>query len=166
MDAKIVLAGVLVLGSLGFAGFTMLQRPSVAPDFQLYSTRAKLVHLEDLRGKVVVLDFWASWCPPCRMAIPRLEEVHQAAKDRGVVVLGINVHDDKDPAQTMATLGATYTCLVNGDAVSHDYGVKGIPTIMVISPDGEVLFRESGWGSQSQINILKAIEKGLASAQP
>lgn len=138
----------------------------VAKDFQLYSTRSKLFQLSELRGKVVVLDFWASWCPPCRAAIPAMQRLHERYSDQGLVVLGINVNDNKDPAEFMASMHATYPVLVSGDAVSQMYQVKGIPTLIVIDADGHIVYREAGWSSAAEKKMQEVIEKALEGARP
>lgn len=132
-----------------------------APDFTLYSTRGRAVSLSELQGKVVVLDFWASWCPPCRAAIPSMQRLHEVYKDRGVEVLGINMNDNQDPAEFMAKLGVDYKVLRDGAEVAQLYNVKAIPTLLVIAPDGTVVLRDQGWGSGFEARIASAIESHL-----
>ncbi|MCX7808802.1 MAG: TlpA family protein disulfide reductase [Deltaproteobacteria bacterium] len=96
--------------------------------------------LESLRGKTVVVDFWASWCPPCRASVPVLEAFARAHPE--VQVLGVNVEGDRDPlfvAQAHRSLGATYPTIhdTNGQLLSA-YRVRNLPTIFVIDPDGKV----------------------------
>jgi len=169
MGWKIVTFGaILVIGGCLTAAALELKpggaSSTVAEDFQLQTTRGKSVRLSDYRGKVVVLDFWASWCPPCRAAIPVLDRIYQENKDRGVVVLGVNVKDDKDPAQTMSDLGASYPALVGGDAVAERYGVEALPTILVVGPSGKIVYREKGFTSIMEQRIGEVLEKELAKA--
>jgi thiol-disulfide isomerase/thioredoxin len=134
---------------------------AMAKDFTLADTRGRMVHLSELRGKVVVLDFWASWCPPCRAAMPAMDRLHNTYKDRGVAIYGVNINDDKDPREYMAAKGYAYPCLANGEDVAREYGVKGIPTFFVIGADGRILYRASGWGDDREADIAEAIELGL-----
>lgn len=134
---------------------------AAAPEFQLASTRGKLVALNELRGKVVVLDFWASWCPPCRAAIPAMQRLHEQYASRGVQLIGVNCGDNVDPAEFMRSMNATYTTTPNGEAVAQAYGVKGIPTLIVIAKDGSIAFRESGWSPAFESRMSEVIETEL-----
>ncbi len=161
---------ILVGVALGIASFgpnlSLGTTGRPAPDFQLRSTRGKLVSLSQHRGKVVVLDFWASWCGPCRAAIPAMQRLHERYADEGLVVLGINVNDTTDPAAFMDKMNATYTTLLAGEEVSAAFKVKGIPTLVVIDAGGNVIFRESGWATPFERKMRDVIEEALAGVQP
>ncbi len=103
----------------------------------------EMVSLEELRGRVVVMDFWATWCGPCRVVMPSLQELHETHGDR-VTVVGINVWESGDPAAFMEENGYTYTMVLNGDEVASEYMVESIPTFYVIAPDGTVAFHAVG----------------------
>lgn len=133
-----------------------------APDFTLYTGgSSQHLTLSKLKGRVVVLDFWASWCGPCRVAIPALERIHQSYRDRGVEVIGINVNDTANPHEVFESLGATYTCLIQGDAVARAYGVRGIPALFVIDRAGNIVMKDSGFGPNTESEIIEAIERAL-----
>ncbi len=111
---------------------------SVAPDFTLPSLDNKQYSLRDFQGKVVVLNFWASWCPECIKEMPSLEKFHRQYKDRGVVVIGISVDKSaKAAAKVVQKLGLTYLNLIdkNGDVFIEGFRVIGLPTTIVIGPD-------------------------------
>ncbi len=137
-----------------------------APDFTL-STRAgaggQSLSLSDLKGRVVVLDFWASWCPPCRAAIPALEKIHRDYQSHGVAVIGINVSDNADPHEFMASMNATYTVLVDNGTAARAYRVRGIPTLVVIDKSGKIRYRESGFGGATEGELRQAIDAALSS---
>lgn len=164
MKAAIVLAALLAAAVAFFVlgpGFSS----AAAPDFTLSTRRdsgGKTVSLTQLKGQVVVLDFWASWCPPCRAAIPVLERVHRDYGPRGVAVIGVNVSDSIDPHDFMASMGATYTILVDDGQASRDYRVKSIPTLVVIDKAGNITYRESGFGGRTETEMRHAIDKALA----
>ena len=91
------LAGLLTLALVGTTAATAaaLSRGSRAPDIGLRDTRGRMVRLADLRDKVVLVDFWASWCAPCREEMPVLERLHQRYKDHGLVIIGVNIDQDE-----------------------------------------------------------------------
>jgi cytochrome c biogenesis protein CcmG/thiol:disulfide interchange protein DsbE len=117
-----------------------------APSFTLTLFDGRTVALEELRGKVVLVNFWASWCVPCRTEAPSLEEGWRKYRDRGVVFLGVNIQDkEPDAIRFVEELGITYP---NGrDAsgkISIDYGVWGIPETFVIDRQGRITYKHVG----------------------
>jgi peroxiredoxin len=109
-----------------------------APDFELVNVAGGTVHLEELRGKPVVLNFWGSWCPPCRAEIPEFSAF--AADHPEVPVLGVAVNSGSGAnlAKAAKTLGVTYTVLESTSAVLSAYGVDVFPTTYVLDPKGTV----------------------------
>ena len=109
-----------------------------APDFTLETIDGRQISLSDYRGKNVILNFWASWCGPCRFETSTVEAIHEAWSDKGVVVLGVNVQDGFDNARSYAkayNLKFTIPVDVPGDAVRL-YGIHGIPTTFFINREG------------------------------
>ncbi len=111
--------------------------PGPAPDFQLSLFTGGTFRLSEQRGKAVVLNFWASWCPPCRAEAPVLERAWRRYRDRGVVLVGLNVWDSREGAlRFLREFDVSYP---NGPANSStpvEYGVTGIPETFFIRPDG------------------------------
>ena len=116
----------------------------LAPDWKLTDPKGKTHTLSDYRGKVVVLDFWATWCSKCAKLMPVLEKVHQKYKDKGVVVLGVNSWETGDPVAVMHQKGMTYKVLLKGEEIGPAYGVASVPAIYVIGVDGKVIYFQSG----------------------
>jgi thiol-disulfide isomerase/thioredoxin len=133
-----------------------------APDFALKDLDGAEVTLASLKGKVVLLDFWATWCGPCKAAMPAIQKIADDYKDKGVVVLGINTWENSPDAarKYMADKKFTYPCLLAGDPLAEAYGVPGIPTIVVLGKDGSVEFLEVGMGGDGKIRA--AIDAALA----
>lgn len=129
-----------------------------APDFTLKDPMGNEHTLSDYRGKVVILDFWATWCQPCLMVMPDLNAVHQQYKDQGVVVIGINAWENGDPAGLMKARGWDYLLLLQGDRVAADYQVTGIPTMVVIDPSGMIVQRKVGASANVAEQLVAAIE--------
>jgi len=109
-----------------------------APDFTLESLDNRPVTLSALRGQVVVLDFWATWCGPCVESLPHLQDIHDRYAGQGVVVLAINIHDDpEEVARFVRENDYTFTILLDPDReVADAYGVWGIPHTVVVDAQG------------------------------
>jgi thiol-disulfide isomerase/thioredoxin len=118
-----------------------------APDFNMKTRDGKDISLTGLRGKVVVVDFWASWCGPCKMVMPTIQEIHEKYGDKGVMVLAIDTGDAKEDCEQFLKDNANYTMPVLMDPAEKKveesvatklYGVHSIPTTIIIDKEGIV----------------------------
>jgi cytochrome c biogenesis protein CcmG/thiol:disulfide interchange protein DsbE len=150
--------GLLVWGLLnkepltGLSGVTMVNRP--APGFALKTFEGNPIALANFRGRPVVINFWASWCPPCREEAPLIERTWRAYKNRDLIFLGVNIQDRKEDALNyMREFDITYP---NGPdptgEISIDYGVSGLPVTFFVSRDGKVVRRWVGALEHSVLN--------------
>lgn len=116
------------------------------PDFTLPTPDGRKVALMDFRGKVVLLNFWASWCVPCREEMPSMEKLYQEFKDKNFTILAVAVKDRKQDSITFVKeLKLTYPIALDPDGrVGMTYGAWGLPATYLIGPKGEGLAR--GWG--------------------
>ena len=168
---------VIAKGMIGLLayGFTRdaryIQSPLVtrqAPSFTLTLFDGKVVRLADFRGKAVLVNFWASWCVPCRAEAAALESAWQKYKDRGVVFLGVNIQDKEEDARAcMKEFGITY---LNGQDASGkiavDHGVWGIPESFFIDPQGRITYKHAGELKTSTITSkLDDALRGFVSAE-
>lgn len=114
---------------------------------------------QHIAGKVALIDFWASWCGPCRAEIPNIAEMHKKYADKGVVVIGLNVWDKPDAQRkTIETMNMTWLQLADTTKVATDtYGVNGIPQIMLIGKDGTILARDLR-GEAIEAAIVEALK--------
>jgi peroxiredoxin len=159
-----VLAAAAVANGQAADTSSLMGKP--APGFTLKTTAGQTVKLSDLRGKVVVLDFWATWCPPCRASLPHVQALStdQARVSKGLVVLAINEQEAAGTIDAfMKRNKFTFTVPMDGDgAVSNSYLVEGIPTTVVIGPHGNVREVAVGFGPDSAAVIEAAVDKALA----
>jgi cytochrome c biogenesis protein CcmG/thiol:disulfide interchange protein DsbE len=124
-----------------------------APDFELTTFEDQVITLSELRGKVVLVNFWASWCIPCEDEAKDLEQVWQEYKDRGVVVLGVNYTDTQPAAlDYLSRLGITYPNGPDrGSRISREYGLVGVPETVLIDQSGTVVGLTLNSGSGPEV---------------
>jgi peroxiredoxin len=112
-----------------------------APDFALKDADGKLVRLSDFRGKVVLLDFWATWCGPCKLEIPWFEDFQRRNQDKGFVVLGVSMDDEgwEVVKPFLADMKVNYRVMIGNDQTAQSYGgVDALPTTFLIDRDGRI----------------------------
>jgi thiol-disulfide isomerase/thioredoxin len=134
----------------------------LAPDFTLKSNSGDNVRLLEQRGNVVLVNFWASWCGPCREEMPHLEELQQAYQDLGFTILAVNV--DENPAKANILLddvAVSFPILFDqDDNTSKLYDVRAMPTTVIIDRDGNQRFVHLGYKSGDEVKyqqVLKAL---------
>ena len=122
-----------------------------APEFFAESINGKPVSLSNYPESPIILNFWASWCPPCRAEAPGLEKIWRENMDSGLVLLGVNVQDtEEDALKYLKDFGITFpNILDHGGQITIDYGVTGLPVTFFINRDGRVLGRWVGAISES-----------------
>jgi peroxiredoxin len=122
--------------------------PAPAPAFALKTFDGKVVRLSELRGRPVVLDFWATWCRPCRTSMPHLEDLQKRYETRGLVVIGLSV-DEGSQAEVRRFaqgLGVTFRLGMANDRVLDDYGpIRYLPTTFFINRNGQMVRRVRGY---------------------
>ncbi|HLI64392.1 MAG TPA: TlpA disulfide reductase family protein [Terriglobales bacterium] len=157
---------IVILGMLASGKYLSRTRPHgplklvgdvrgvLAPDFTLPSLDGSKVKLSDFRGKAVVLNFWATWCPPCKEEMPWLADLQKQYGKDGLVVLGVAM-DDSSPASIAkfaSEVGVNYPVLLGTDQVSDDYGdVQYLPTTFYLARDGTIMDKVTGLVGRSEI---------------
>ncbi len=128
-------------------GIEKPEKRILAPDFTLEDLSGKRIRLKSLRGKVVFLNFWATWCIPCRQEMPTMEKLHRELKGKGLEVIAINIKETKKEIQEfLDELGLTFTVLLDKDGkVSEEYGAWSIPLSYFINRKGEFVGKVNGY---------------------
>ena len=137
-----------------------------APDFALQALDGKTVHLSDFRGKAVLLNFWATWCQPCKIEMPWFADLQNHYASEGLQVVGIAM-DDASPQEIgkfAKDLGVNYVVLIGKEEVGDSYGgVPFLPTTFYIGRDGTVV--DKVFGLKGRGEIESAIKKALSQGQ-
>jgi len=140
-----------------------IKTPYVAPAFELQNMDEEKVHLSDYKGKVVLINFWATWCPPCVREMPSMERLYRKFKDRPFAVLALNQMEDED--QVFAFTGQleidpTFTLLFDRDSrVANQYGIRGLPTTYLIDKKGMVRYRAIGGRLLDHPQVIKIVQQ-------
>ncbi len=161
-----IVAAAALLGLVLAPTALALEAGAPAPAFSLPTAAGKPFKLADARGKVVYLDFWASWCGPCRQSFPWLNAMQAKYGKQGFQVVGINL--DKERAEADAFLAQTPAkFLIAFDVVgdsAKDYGIKGMPSSALIGADGKIVFMHSGFRDDQRVELEAKIVAALKAA--
>jgi peroxiredoxin len=169
MKNKRTIMRVLVLGviavALGSAFYTayssdesIVEVGENAPDFTLVNLEGEEIRLSELRGKGVVINFWATWCNPCKREMPLIEEQYQIVKDQEIEILAVNIAESNLAVSSfIKRLGVTFPVLLDSDrAVTQRYGVGALPSTFFINKDGIVV--EHFVGEMNESILVKRLD--------
>ena len=154
-------AAVALLSLLGWSA-QALEVGQAAPDFDL-AGRTGNVKLSDYKGKTVYLDFWASWCGPCKQSFPWMNDMQTRYGAKGLRVVGINVDQKTDDAKAFLkdTPASFDVAFDQGGKTPKTYAIKGMPTSVLIGPDGRVLSIHSGFKDEQRPELEQQIKHAL-----
>ena len=144
--------------------------PSVkAKDFTLGNLEGSPVSLKDFQGKVVFLNFWATWCPPCRAEMPAMEKLWQKFKEEDFVILAVDVREGKEKASSFVKEnGYTFPVLLDSrGGVANTYGITAIPTTYLLDPERRIVGKALGardWASQDAFKLIEQLLPNSASS--
>jgi thiol-disulfide isomerase/thioredoxin len=154
-----ITALVLLVSSLAFSAVTIGKAAPEISAGSWFNNDGKQVSLADLKGKVTVVEFWATWCPPCRKSIPHLNKLHKKYKDKGVVIIGLS-NEKSDKIKGFVKKQDMKYIVGAGSKSGRAYGVRGIPTAFIIGKDGKLL-----WQGHPMNGLDKALEKTVGSTE-
>jgi peroxiredoxin len=132
-----------------------------APDFTLRSLAGDNLRLEEYRGQVVLINFWASWCGPCRQEMPLLDRLHQRYVDTGFAVLGVNVEGEEKPARALIDkIPVSFPVLIDeGQLVSALYRLEAMPSTVVVDRDGVVRYIHRGYKPGDEAKYVEVVKE-------
>jgi peroxiredoxin len=165
----LLLAAVLVLFSLpsaaqqAGAGLTRLADAPLAPDFSLLDMDGAVYRLSDYRGRVVIVNFWATWCPPCREEMPSMQRAWEQLRAEGILMFGINVGEDEDTIfQFTANYPVDFPLLMDShSAITGRWPVLGLPTTFVVDPAGRLVYQAIGsreWDDPALLALIRELK--------
>ncbi len=153
------LAPLMVALVAGSAGAVDVKEE--APDFTLKSLDGSNMRLEEYRGQVVLINFWASWCGPCRQEMPLLDRLHHRYEDTGFAVLGVNVEGESAPAQDIVDkTNVTFPIVIDdGQKVSEMYNLEAMPSTFVVDRDGVVRYIHRGYKPGDEAKYVEVVKQ-------
>lgn len=141
------------------------QTEGMAPDFVLKDIEGKDIQLSRYKGKMVVLEFWATWCPPCKATIPELIAVQDKYAGKGLVVLGVSIDEGGDLTAKLSAFSKehkiNYPILLGSEKVSRAYGVMSIPATFLIGKDNKIITAYKGYVDNLEALMSEQIEKNI-----
>jgi cytochrome c biogenesis protein CcmG, thiol:disulfide interchange protein DsbE len=144
---------------------SLAQTAGTAPDFALKDIEGKNVQLSQYKGKLVVVEFWATWCPPCKATIPELIAVQEKYGNKGLVVLGVSIDEGDDLRSKLAAFSKehkiNYPVLLGNEEVSKAYGVMSIPETVLVGKDQKIISAYKGYVDNLENLISQRIETNL-----
>jgi peroxiredoxin len=142
----VLLLPLTVLAATPAQTLTPVEGRPAAPDFTLQDLDGNAVRLADLRGRPVIVNFWATWCPPCREEMPSMQRAWERLQPEGVALLAVNVGEDADTVfQFTGSYPVEFPILFDHDgAVSAAWPMRGLPTTFVVDPRGRIAYRAVG----------------------
>ncbi len=163
MALALLTSGIAWAGEESNQTLTALAERPPAPDFSLVDMAGDLHQLSGYRGRVVIVNFWATWCPPCREEMPAMQHAWEQLKQENIAMLAINVGEDED---TIFTFTADYPVefpllLDRSSEVIQRWPVRGLPTTFVVDPQGRLAYRAIGgrhWADPEILALVRALK--------
>lgn len=134
-----------------------------APDFELKDIHGKYFSLSGMKGKVVFLDFWATWCPPCVLAVPEVEKLHEEYKDKNVEIISLSLDNNEEAVHRFMSIHkmTSRVAIAQNSNIDTNYGVEGIPTFFIIDKEGKIANSWEGFSPRMVIMWRKEMDRLL-----
>mgnify|MGYP002395402098 CR=1 FL=1 len=159
---------VLLVASLAVVAdsppLTPIPEKPPAPGFVLTAPDGSRHSLEDMRGKPVIINFWATWCPPCRAEMPSMQRAWEQIKDEGILMVAVNVGEDAETiGQFTSEIAVDFPLPMDIDSkVTQQWPMRGLPTTFVVDPEGRLVYRAQGereWDDAALLDLVRALRQ-------
>ncbi len=142
---------------------TPLPNKPEAPEFLLRDMNEKIKELDDYRGKPIIINFWATWCPPCRDELPSMNRAWKKIKDEGIQMLAIDIGEDEEAISSFTkNFPIDFTILLDESSEEiSNWSIRGLPTTFVLDPQGHVIYRAVGgreWDNKKILDMVRALK--------
>jgi peroxiredoxin len=161
MNKSVLFKSLIACVMIGF--FSAASAVEKAPDFQLPQIDGNTVSLSDLKGSVVYVDFWATWCPPCRESFPWMESMHQRYQDLGLQIVAISLDQKSDLIKSfLKSHNASFTILHDSEGgTAEAFKVKGMPSSYLVDRKGNIRMRHAGFNDDDKAELESKIKQLL-----
>jgi thiol-disulfide isomerase/thioredoxin len=163
-----IFVAVLLVSSLAAVAEGPLLTPMpdqpAAPGFVLSAPDGSRHSLEDMRGKPVIVNFWATWCPPCRAEMPSMQRAWEQVKDDGILMVAVNVGEDAATiSQFTSEVPVDFPLPMDLDSkVAQQWPMRGLPTTFVVDPEGRLVYKAQGerdWDDPALLDLVRALRQ-------
>ena len=165
MPTVVILLGIVLVYPMAIAGGLMNKIPggAGAANFTLMSAHGQDISLSDYRGKFVLLNFWATWCPPCIKEMPALNQLHNKLKGQGLRVVGVHAGPALATVKSFLRENPVdFDVVIDKNMSLTSWPVTGLPTTFLINPDGKIIYKAVGereWNSEEMLAFIKSVMK-------
>lgn len=158
-----VISFLSFLSAQGDQSITPIPEKPLAPEFELVDMDGTKHKLSDYRGGPLIVNFWATWCPPCREELPSMNRAWKKVKDQGIHMLAINVGEDEDTIFSFTgDYPINFTVLLDESGeIINQWPIRGLPTTFVLDPEGRIVYRAIGgreWDDDNLLDIVRSLK--------
>lgn len=159
-----LLAAPSAIIASGGTTLTPLPETPSAPDFELTGPDGETYRLDDFQGKPLIVNFWATWCPPCRAEMPSMQRAWEQIEAEGIGMIAINVGEDAETVQGfLEEVPVSFPLPIDTDSkVAQRWPMRGLPTTFVVSPDGRLVYKATGereWDDPALLEQVRALKR-------